>query len=245
MILIAMLTDRQIQLLEAIINEYIKTAEPIGSVELVSKYNLKCSAATVRNEMARLIDDGFLEMVHTSSGRVPTRLAYRLYLDQIMQEEELPVLQEVAMKQRLWANRFEFEKLLREAVLALAEATKGLAIATTSDGYIVHAGAVNVLENKEFWDIDVAKAALTLLDRYDLLEKILASAQYGNDVKVVLEEEIGLDKLDNCAVVFSQYNVGKKQGYIAVLGPSRNNYAAIIPAVRYTKQLIEELGNSW
>lgn len=240
-----MLSDRQIQLLQAIISEYIKTAEPVGSVELVDKYNLKFSAATVRNEMAKLIEDGFLQMLHTSSGRVPTRMAYRLYLDQIMHEEEMPVLQEVAMKQRLWSNRFEFEKLLRESVLSLAETSKLLAIATTTDGYIVHAGAVNVLDSKEFWDIDVAKAALSLLDRYDLLEKVFQNAPYGNDVRCVIEEEMGMEKLANCALIFSPYAVGKRSGFIALLGPSRINYAGVIPLVRYTKQLVEELGNSW
>lgn len=240
-----MLTDRQIQLLKAVIDEYIKTAEPVGSVELVDKYNFKCSAATVRNEMARLIEDGFLAMLHTSSGRVPTKMAYRYYLDQLMTEEELPVLQEVAMKQRLWASRFEFERLLREAVLSMADATKALAIATTGDGYIVHAGAVNILENKEFWDIDAAREAFMLLDRYELLEKVLQNSPYGNDVKFVIEEEIGLEKLNGSAIVFTNYNVGKKSGSIAVLGPSRMNYAAIIPAVRYTKQLLEELGCAW
>ena len=240
-----MLSDRQIQLLQAIISEYILTAEPVGSIDIVEKYNIKCSPATVRNEMARLIDEGFLEMLHTSSGRVPTKMAYRLYLDQLMHETDLPVLQEVAMKQRLWSNRFEFERLLREAVLSLADATRYLVFATTSESYIVHAGAANALDNKEFWDIDVAKAALMLMDNYEILEKVLQNSPFGGDIKCVIGEEIGLDKLKNCAVVFSNYNTGKKNGYVGVLGPSRMNYAAVIPAVRYTKGLVEELGGSW
>ena len=59
------LTDRQIQLLKAIIDTYIDGAEPVGSVEVVKRYNLKYSAATVRNEMAHLFSMGFLEMPHT------------------------------------------------------------------------------------------------------------------------------------------------------------------------------------
>jgi heat-inducible transcriptional repressor len=240
-----MLTERQVQLLRAIINEYLDTSEPVGSVEIVNKYNLKFSAATVRNEMAKLLEQGFLEMLHTSSGRIPTKLAYRLYLDQIMQEQEMPVLQEVAMKQRLWASRFQFEKLLREAVTALAENTKYLSIAATNEGYMTNAGAVNVLEHKEFWDIDVAKAALMLLDNYGLLERIFQSAPYGDDVRCVIEDELGLEKLNKCAVVFAPFSAGNRSGHIAVLGPSRMTYSSIIPAVRYTKQLIEELGGSW
>ena len=240
-----MVTDRQIKLLNAIISEYINTAEPVGSVEVVEKYNLRYSPATARNEMARLLDLGFLEMLHTSSGRVPTPMAYRLFLDQIMEEEDLPVLQEVSMKQRLWPNRFEFDKLLRNAVISLADSTGELAIGTANDGQIAVSGAVNILDHKEFWDIDVARTALSILDRYELIEEIYKKAPYGDDVKTVIGTEIGIENLENCAFVFTEYKVGNKQGHVSVFGPARMRYENIIPAIRYTKNLIEELGESW
>lgn len=240
-----MLSERQIQLLQAIINEYIDNAEPVGSVEIVKKHNFRCSPATVRNEMAKLIDLGFLEMLHTSSGRIPTKMAYRLYLEELMEESELPVLQEVAMKQRLWGNRFQIEKLLREITLSLAENTKLLSIAATNDGFITSAGAVNVLDNREFWDIDVAKSALLLLDNYELLDKVFQAAPFGEDVRCIIEEEIGLDKLNKCTIVFAPFDTGKLSGRIAVLGPSRMNYSKVIPTLRYAKNLLEELGGAW
>jgi transcriptional regulator of heat shock response len=240
-----MLTDRQIDLLKAIIDAYISTSEPVGSVEVVKRYNLHCSAATIRNEMAKLISLGFLEMPHTSSGRVPTKMAYRMYLDSMMDETDLPVLQEVALKQRLWPNRFHFEKMLREAMIALSEITKALAIATTSDGFMAHAGAVNVLENKEFWEIDSAKAALLLLDNSEMMERVFQGAPYGGDVRCVLEDELGIENLRKSSIVFAPYSIGNRNGHIAVLGPSRINYANIIPAIRYTKKVIEELGEAW
>lgn len=240
-----MLTERQIQLLNAVIKEYINSSEPVGSVEIVKKYKLGCSAATIRNEMARLIELGFLDMLHTSSGRVPTKQAYKFYLDEILEEQELPVLQEVAMKQRLWPNRFHFEKLLREASISLSDITKYLAIATINDGFVTHAGAVNVLDNKEFWEIDVAKAALLLLDDYTLLERIFNSSPEGGEVQIAIEDELGVEDLSKCTVVFTPYSTGNRRGNIAVLGPSRMNYDKVIPSVKYTKRLIEELGESW
>ncbi len=242
-----MLTERQIQLLEAIIEEYVNNAEPVGSTLIVEKYNFKCSPATVRNDMAHLLDEGYLEMMHTSSGRIPTTLAYKLYLSEIMEEEELDVLQEVAMKQRLWSNRYEFEKMLRQAVLSLSELTKELALITTEDGHVIHAGAVNLLDEKEFWDIDVAKAALHVVDRYELLEKIfekIVPSETGG-VTYVIGDELGVEYLEDCGIVVSPYKVGKRSGYVAVLGPARMQYQKVIPAVRYTKNLIEELGGSW
>jgi transcriptional regulator of heat shock response len=241
-----MLTERQINLLNAIIREHIESSEPVGSQVLVKKYNLRYSAATVRNEMAKLLEEGFLDMLHTSSGRVPTPMAYKLFLKEMMEEEELPVLQEVALKQRLWPNRFEFEKMLRQAVIALADITKELAIATTDDGHTVHAGAVNVLDSKEFWDIEVARTALHLLDRHELLQQIFQKAQEGEgDIKCLIGEELGHEKLGSCGIIFTNYSAGKRNGYIALLGPSRMKYQKVIPAIRYTKKLIEELGESW
>jgi heat-inducible transcriptional repressor len=241
-----MLTERQIGLLQAIIDRYIQTSEPVGSVEIVKHYNLNCSAATIRNEMAKLIEQGFLEMLHTSSGRVPTKMAYRLYISDLMSEEELPVLQEVAMKQRLWPNRFAFEKLLREAVLTLSENTHLLAIATTEEGYVTHAGSVYVLDHKEFWDIDAAKTLLLLTDSYDILNRLFHELPNPtNSVQCILEEEIGIENLSKTAIVYAPYNNSNKSGYISLVGPSRIDYATVIPAVRYTRQLLEELGDNW
>lgn len=240
-----MLTERQIELLEAIINDYIDTAEPVGSVEVVKKHNLRCSAATIRNEMAKLIDMGFLEMLHTSSGRVPTKMAYRFYIEEMMEEEELPVLQEVALKQRLWTNRFQLEKLLRETTLALSEATECLSLATTEDGFVTYAGAVNVLEHKEFWDIDVAKSTLRILDEYEILNKIFQSVMPGQEVYTLIGDEIPVEKMDTSTIIFTPFNIGNKEGNLAILGPSRLNYSKDIPIVKYTKKLLEELGGSW
>lgn len=240
-----MISERQLQLLNAIISEYTNTAEPVGSVDVVKKYNFKFSPATARNEMAELLELGFLEMLHTSSGRVPTAMAYRLFLDQLMEEEELPVLQEVAMKQRLWPNRFEFDRLIRQAVVSLSENVGEMAIGTADGGYITNSGTVNILDHKEFWDIDVARTALNLLDRTELLEEIFNRSPFGNDVKTVIGTEIGIENMENCAFVYAKYNTGNKNGYVCVFGPARLKYETVIPAVRYTKNLIEELGESW
>jgi len=240
-----MLTDRQIHLLQAIIDDYIETAEPVGSVEVVNKHNLQCSAATVRNEMAKLVELGFLDMLHTSSGRIPTKMGYKLYIEELMEEEDLPVLQEVALKQRLWSNRFETEKLLREAALALSEAVELLSVATTDEGFVTHAGAVNILNNKEFFDIEVAKSTLATLDSFEILEKIFSSVPETNEVVTLIGDEISVENLDKCSITFSRYRLGNKNGYIAALGPARTNYSKVIPVIKYTTKLLEELGGNY
>src|SRR3989338_3026007 len=99
------LTARQIQILKHIIDEYIETAEPVGSEALEKKYNLGISPATVRNEMAGLIQKGFLKQPHTSSGRVPTPKAMKLYVDQLMEEKSMSIAEEVKAKEEVWDSR--------------------------------------------------------------------------------------------------------------------------------------------
>lgn len=82
-----MITERQISLLKIIVEEYIKTARPVGSKAICEK--LKCSSATVRNEMSALEELGYLEKTHTSSGRIPSDSGYRYYVDHIMVPKEL------------------------------------------------------------------------------------------------------------------------------------------------------------
>lgn len=240
-----MLTERQTHLLEAIIKAYIETAEPVGSNLIVHKYDIAFSPATVRNEMAKLLEEGYLEMLHTSSGRVPTKVAYKLFLEELMEEQEMDVLEEVAAKQRLWANRYEFERMLKQASVSLSEMTHLMVYATTDDGYVISTGCVNILDYKEFWAIDKAKSALYLVDHFELLQKIFDQAFYKEHVSYVIGDELGSENLSECSMVFSHYTVGKRQGHIGVFGPARMNYQKIIPAVRYTKSIIEELGGSW
>ena len=239
------LSERQIRLLDAIISEYLSTSEPVGSNYLVKKYNLTISPATVRNEMAELLRLGFLEMSHSSSGRVPTSMAYKFFLQELLEEEELPVLQEVAIRQKLFANRFEFEKLLQKSVVSLANLTQELSIAVTYDGFMVHAGAVHILDKKEFWEIEVTKTALSLLDNFELLEQVLQRSPEGvGEVEFLIGEDLGLPKLTNCSLVFTRFKSSRTSGYLAVLGHSRMKYQSVIPSLKYTKNLIEEILNS-
>ena len=83
------LNDRKIQILQAIINDYIATAEPVGSRTIAKKYNLGISSATIRNEMSDLEEMGFIIQPHASAGRIPSDLGYRLYVDRLMQKREL------------------------------------------------------------------------------------------------------------------------------------------------------------
>lgn len=239
------LTDRQVQLLKIIIDEYIKTAKPVGSINLVEKQGLRVSSATVRNEMARLIKEGYLQQPHTSAGRIPTTLGIRYYVNYLLPEEELPVLKEVGIKQRLWQERVEVDKLLRQAALSLAENSEYFSVVTAGPGRLYSAGTVNLLEHPEFFDIDVAKASLRLSDREEDLVTLLGKAKEEKEVRTLIGEETGIEKLKDCALVFAPFTSPKYSGYVTVLGPARMNYSKVLPLVRYFKNLLSEISQGW
>ncbi|NLZ84730.1 MAG: DeoR family transcriptional regulator, partial [Acholeplasmataceae bacterium] len=83
-----MLSERQIMVLKAIVEEYVSTNEPVGSRTLSKRPDLPFSPATIRNDMADLEEMGYLEKTHTSSGRIPSEAGYRLYVEQIMKEKQ-------------------------------------------------------------------------------------------------------------------------------------------------------------
>lgn len=116
-----MLTDRQNQILKLIITEYIKSARPVGS-NLICK-ELKCSSATIRNEMASLEELGLLEKTHTSSGRVPSEQGYRYYVDHLMKPKELNG-EDMLKLQIIFNNQqLELNDYLSESLKLIADIT--------------------------------------------------------------------------------------------------------------------------
>lgn len=239
------LTNRQTKILKAIIEEYIETASPVGSENLEKKYELGVSPATVRNEMLKLTEAGFLKQLHPSAGRTPTKEAFKFYISHLMEEKKLSVADEVAAREKVWDCRFNFDKLMHEATKALAQRTKALAIAGTSEGEVYHAGYANILSMPEFYDIDITRTILGMLDETKSLLALFNRAFGDEPMHFLFGDELGLELLEPCGVVFTHFEAGsKKSGSIGVIGPNRIPYWTVIPTIRYFGQLIEELSQN-
>ncbi|NLW11694.1 MAG: heat-inducible transcription repressor HrcA [Clostridiaceae bacterium] len=117
------LNNRKNQILKAVVDDYIGTAEPVGSKSLVSKYNFNVSPATIRNEMAELEELGYLEQPHTSAGRIPSDKGYRAYVDHLLQVDELPRAEADKIRNYLRDNMDEVTQLIRKAATVLSEKT--------------------------------------------------------------------------------------------------------------------------
>ncbi|WP_299087754.1 heat-inducible transcriptional repressor HrcA [uncultured Metabacillus sp.] len=118
-----MLTDRQLLILQVIIDDFIHSAQPVGSRSLAKKSEITFSSATIRNDMADLEDLGFIEKTHSSSGRVPSEKGYRYYVDHLLSPQRLTKT-EVGQIKSIYAEKiFELEKVVQKSAQILSELT--------------------------------------------------------------------------------------------------------------------------
>ncbi|MBQ7579870.1 MAG: heat-inducible transcription repressor HrcA [Clostridia bacterium] len=125
------LSERKKKILASIVEQYIKTGEPVGSNVLLKSLDFSVSSATVRNEMSELSEMGLLEQTHTSSGRVPTHKGYRYYVDELMSERTLDDEQRRRIDMMAGVHFNDPEKLLEAAGEILADITKCAVVSTT------------------------------------------------------------------------------------------------------------------
>ena len=124
------LTDRQRTVLRAVVEDYVLTAIPVGSKTLVSRYGLSVSPATVRSAMAELESLGLLSHPHTSAGRVPSDLGYRLYVESLMREAELDTADRLMIRHQFSQVQLTSNEWLRLAASVLAGSTRAASVVT-------------------------------------------------------------------------------------------------------------------
>lgn len=241
------LTERQMQILKVIIEEYIETAEAVGSETLDKKYNLGVSPATIRNEMVKLTTAGYLKQPYTSAGRTPTHVALRLYVNKLMKQKELSIADEVSVRQKIIGYKDETDRLLREATKALAIQTKTMSLTVTDEGDIYISGVSNILDMPEFYDIDVTKHLLNTLDEYEYWWNMITRLDESDSFGICLGDIFGEEYLQDCGGVFVKFHSQSHshQGAIGVVGSYRLNYPKVIPTVRFMGNLIEEIVGNW
>jgi len=124
------LTERQRLILALVIHEHTETAQPVGSMLLVEKYQLRYSSATVRNELSALTDAGMLRQPHTSAGRVPTEEGYRYFVRQLMGHTDLPATTKRTISHQFYQAGHDVDRMMRLAASVLAHQSQGASLVT-------------------------------------------------------------------------------------------------------------------
>lgn len=235
------LTARQVQILRAIIEEFIETAEPVGSDTIDKKYGIGVSPATIRNEMVELADKDYLRKAHTSAGRIPTPKAMKLYVNELMKEKDLSVADEVSAKEKIWKSRDEIDDLLYQTTRVLADKSRALCVALNADRRLYHSGYANLLNMPEFYDIMVARTVFNLVEQVNQMEEVFDFGASENPIQVVFGPELGNKYLDPIGVLYMKVKAGDQVCKVGVIGSARFDYSYVIPTMKYVRGLIEEL----
>jgi len=212
-----LLSERENTILDFLVRDFIKTAEPVSSSKIREGLRLKESPATIRNIVADLDESGYLEQPHTSAGRVPTDMAYRYFVDNLMSEVELS---------RQISLRMKRLTLDREISRFLAETLNLMGFSSVDEGHFDGHGLFRLLKNPEFKKEESVLDAGYFVDHINELAKI-----YGRQATKNTEIFIGKENPARCAREFGvfyaeSYGRGVKQITILV-GPKRMNYELV------------------
>ena len=188
-----MFDERKKRILQAIIDEYISTAEPVSSGALVQKYGLDCSSATIRNEMAELEKGGYLDKPHTSSGRVPSAQGYRLYVDELLKEDDISLEEIRYIQSKLETRVNEIEELTKIATNTLSEVT--------------HYTSVSVGPKTNLQNIEEVK--FVLLGQRMLMAVILTDTGIIKETIIKFDEDITEEQVSTLNFIFNNKLKGK------------------------------------
>ena len=187
------LNKRKKQILQAIVEEYIQTAEPVSSGSLVENKKIDCSSATIRNEMAELEKIGFLEKPHTSAGRVPSQEGYRYYVDELLRDDKITQKEMLYIKQKLETKVNNLEELTKIATTTLSEITH----------YTTIAVGPNV--NKH----SIIDIKFVLLGSRMLMVVILTDSGIVRESIIKFDDDIDQEQIEDLDMIFKNKLVGQ------------------------------------
>lgn len=228
------MNERERQILTAVIEEHVQTAQPVSSGVLADKYELQLSPATIRSVMNGLEELGLLYSPHTSAGRVPTEAAYRWYVAQSLALQGLPTPRE----QELLERRFTPEPVqLRPLAQMLAELIR-LATVTRASGETQIHGLSHIFRQPEFQRPTQAAEIAEVVDRLDELLREIPERQ---GIQAYVGHETPLGKSAGYSIILRRYRTpwGEPVTF-GVLGPTRMHYPRVIGLLNYTATLMED-----
>ncbi len=228
---------RQQKILAAIVKEYSETANPVGSKELVDKYNFRESSATIRNEMAALEKTGFIFQPHKSAGRIPTDKGYRYFVNELMRRFELSEKERRLLKNELHKLKIAHEQLGR-SISNLISQVSGQAAFALLPNESSSTGLSHIIGEPEFTDAKTMKQVAQLLENIDdhatkLIKRseVTAEAIIGGESPVPVPKDLSL-------VVSNVKLKDGKIGVIGIVGPKRMSYAKNLSILNYISKLI-------
>lgn len=236
------ISERQLNILMAIIEQYSEVPSPVGSVNLARLFDV--SSSTIRLEMTHLEKMGLIKQPHTSAGRIPTDKGYRVYVNYLNENRQEHCLVPIndrakqAFAKKIAGSGNHSNLIIRRAVKALSDMTDNLGFATI-DNQIYSCGLSNLFSQPDFTN---RRELVELSDLIDNLEPWLSEVKPNKSISVFIGAENPIGKQSGASLIISRFNSPfSEQSYIGVLGPTRQSYARVMMAVEQTGRLLEDL----
>lgn len=232
------MTERQQQILSAIVEQYAEVASPVGSNLLAKAFNV--SSATIRAEMAELERLALISQPHTSAGRVPTDKGYRFYVNTLAESKEDH--NDKRGGERALAARVQHggapERVIRNAVDTLVELTHNLGLATIGN-QLYMSGLSNLFGQPEFVSNNQVQQVARLLDN---LEPWLREAAPNKPLSVYIGSENPIGRAAGVSLIIGRFRSPySDHSYIGVLGPTRQSYKEVMTLVSHAGKTLEEV----
>ncbi|MEK9174556.1 MAG: hypothetical protein AAB725_01135 [Patescibacteria group bacterium] len=249
-----MLSDRQKEILWAIIEENTKLAEPVSSKALALKRGFNIGAPMIRKEMNQMEKEGYLASPHTSAGRVPTDKAYRLYIQENMSDPTSPRLRGVSgmvglsqkeaekVKESLEKNCPDEQSLLKEISRLTSQLSKELSIAGRVGGENTYTfGFSNLMDEPEFSNFSNISQLMHFMDNMDRYFDSLWERFLNDDLRVFIGEENPIKEINEFTLITGKYQLPEgDQGFVSIIGPKRMNYRRNMALVEYISKVIND-----
>lgn len=238
------LTQRQKEILSAIVEEYAEVASPVGSVTLAKLFSV--SSATIRNEMGVLEREGLIKQPHTSAGRIPTDKGYRLYVNDINDGSNKKAAKSTkitaadrgskAIETRI-QGAGNADRAIRSAVKTLVDLTDNIALGTIGDSLYIQ-GYASLFSKPELATGRAAHEVARLLDN---LEPWLRETAPNEPLSVYIGKENPIGKTSGCTLIISRFcSPYSDNSYVGVLGTTRQDYRTVMRLVKHTGKALEE-----
>lgn len=233
-----MITDRQKTILEALIREYVETAEPVASEELVRKRQIPFSPATVRSEFSALSKAGYVSQPHTSAGRVPTDKGYRFFINHLTGENRVENREVLAIRDL--ARLDDPAEFMKQASRLLAHLTRNFVMAGFPDEDVFYkSGISEVMREPEFSDTALMHEFSALIDEIEEeVAHFFDPAEFA-EPRTFIGAENPIRGARRYGMIISSYDTPfHKESLIALVGPKRMDYKHNLALLKQFREIL-------
>jgi len=220
--------DRTLLVLQALIEDFIATANPIASQRLLESHNFNISSATIRNEFSVLEEVGLIESPHISAGKIPTEKGYRFFVDEMLSD---PTSREKKVAQifQKHVEEYRFSKSKEsffDAVRLIARLSQNVAFMSIENDQTFYIGFSHVLRSPEFlYHPEKSAQILEVLEGRDRFQSLLSGIDTPDgEVKIFIGEENLLEEISSCSLLVARIQTPFVSGHLGILGPMRMDY---------------------